>query len=92
MTVITVVVLQNCVDLPNGERDSCREKFVTTTHDRNELTFIKVEEVTDRTEEEDPEAVTAVVIRTEPEVSCSLSAENISQTPRIACLFISLSS
>jgi len=79
------------VDLPNGERGSYREKFVTSTH-RNELTFIKVEEATDRTEEEDPEAVTAVVIRTEPEVSCIWSVENISRTPRIVCLFISLSS
>jgi hypothetical protein len=87
--VVIVVVLQNFVDLPNGERGSCREKFVTSTHDRNELTFIKVEEVSDRTEE-DPEPVTAVVIRTEPEVSCNLIAENISQTLRIACLFISL--
>ena len=90
--MFSVVVLQNCVDLPNGERGSYREKFVTSTRDRSEFTFIKVEDVSDSTEEEDPEAVTAVVIRTEPEVSCILSAENISQTPRIACPFISLSS
>jgi hypothetical protein len=60
-----VVVLQNSVDLPNDEQGSCSEMSVTSTHDRHELTFIKVEEV-----EEDPEVVTGVIIRTEPEVSC----------------------
>jgi hypothetical protein len=84
--VDNVVVLQNCVDLPNDERGSCSEMSVTSTHDRHELTFIKVEEV-----EEDPEVVTGVITRTEREVSCILSAENISQTPRISCLFIRLS-
>ena len=71
------------MDLPNGEFGSCSEMFVTSSHEGNELTFIKVEEVTDGTEEEDPEPVTAMVIRTDPEVSCILSVENISQIPRI---------
>jgi len=86
-----VVVLQNSVDLPNVELGSCTGMFVTSSRDENELTFIKVEEVTDRTEEEEPEPKTTAGVRTDPEVSYILSVENISQTPRIACLFISLS-
>ena len=90
--MVSVVVLQNSVDLPNVELGSCAGLFVTSSRDENELTFIKVEVVTDSIEEDDPEPMTSAGVRTEPEVSCILSAENISQTPRIACLFISLSS
>lgn len=65
--MISVMVLQNCVDLQNGELGSCCEMFATSCHDRNEVTCIKVEEVTDMAEEEDPEPMTSAVIRTEPE-------------------------
>jgi hypothetical protein len=81
--VVSVVFLQNSVDLPNVELGSCTGNFVTSSRDENELTFIKVEEVTDRTEEEDPEPKTSTGVRTEPEVSCILSVESISQIPRI---------
>jgi len=81
--VVSVVVLQNSVDLPNVELGSCAGLFVTSSRDENELTFIKVEEVTDRTEEEGQEPKTSAEVRTEPEVSCILSAESISQIPRI---------
>jgi hypothetical protein len=78
-----VVVFQNCMDLPDGERGSCSEMFITSAHDKHELTFIKVEQVSDRTEEEEPEPNTSAGARTEPEVSCILSVEGISQIPRI---------
>jgi hypothetical protein len=78
-----MVVLQNCVDLPDGERGSCSEMFVTSAHDRHELTFIKVEEVSDSTEEDEPETNPSAGIRTEPEVSCILSVESSSHIPRI---------
>jgi hypothetical protein len=81
--VVSVVVLQNSVGLPNGELGSFSEMFVTSSHDGNELTFIKVEVVTDRTEEEDPEPMTSAGVRTEPEVSYILSVESISQIPKI---------
>jgi hypothetical protein len=80
--VVSVVVLQNSVDLPNVELGSCTGMYVTS-HDENELTFIKVEEVTDGTEEEEPEPKTSAGVRTDPEVSCILSAESISQISRI---------
>ena len=81
--MVSVVVLQTSVDLPNVELGSCTGMFVTSSRDENELTFIKVEEVTDRTEEEEPEPKTSAGVRTDPEVSCILSLESISQISRI---------
>ena len=81
--MVGVVVLQTSVDLPNVELGSCTGMFVTSSRDENELTFIKVEEVTDRTEEEEPEPKTSAGVRTDPEVSCILSLESISQISRI---------
>ena len=81
--MVSVVVLQTSVDLPNVELGSCTGMFVTSSRDENELTFIKVEEVTDRTEEEEPEPKTSAGVRTDPEVSCILSVESISQISRI---------
>jgi len=77
--MISVVFLQNSVCLLNGELGSCTEMFVTSSHDENELTFIKVEVVTDSIEEDDPEPMTSAGVRTEPEVTCILSVESISQ-------------
>ena len=71
------------MELPNVELGSCTGMFVTSSRDENELTFIKVEEVTDRTEEEEPEPKTSAGVRTEPEVSSILSVESILQIPRI---------
>jgi hypothetical protein len=71
------------VGLLNGELGSCAEMFVTSSHDENELTFIKVEVVTDSIEEDDPEPMTSAGLRSEPEVSCILSVESISQISRI---------
>jgi len=81
--VICVVVLQNSVGLLNGDLGSYTEMFVTSSHDENELTFIKVEVVTDSIEEDDPEPMTSAGVSTEPEVSCVLSVECISQISRI---------
>jgi len=81
--VISVVVLQNSVGSLNGDLGSCTEMFGTSSHDENELTFIKVEVVTDSIEEDDPEPMTSAGVRTEPEVSCILSVESISQISRI---------
>jgi hypothetical protein len=80
--VVSVVVLQNSVDLPNVELGSCTGVFVTSSRDENELNFIKVEEVNDRTEEE-PEPKTSAGVRTEPKVSCILSVKRISEIPSI---------
>jgi len=68
--VISVVVLQNRMDLLNSEFGSCNETSVMSTHGGNELTGINVKRVTDMTEEEDQEPRTTPVIKTEPKVSC----------------------
>jgi len=68
--VISVVVLQNHMDLTKGELGPCSETRVMSTHGGNELTGIKVEMVTDISEEEDEEPTTIPVIKTEPSVSC----------------------
>jgi hypothetical protein len=67
--VISVVVLQNRMDLLNSELGPCIETCVMSVHGGNELTGIKVEMVTDMTEEEDQEPRTTPVIKTEPNVS-----------------------
>ena len=68
--MISVVVLQNRMDLTKGELGPCSETRVMSTHGGNELTGIKVEMVTDISEEEDEEPTTIPVIKTEPSVSC----------------------
>jgi len=68
--VISVVVLQNGMDLLNRELGSCNETCVMSTREGNEMPGTNVERVTDITEEEDQEPATVAVIKTEPQVTC----------------------
>ena len=67
--MISVVVLQNSMDLLKGELGSSTETCVASTFDGNEVTHIKIERSTYITEEEDQEPRTIPVIKTEPKVS-----------------------
>jgi hypothetical protein len=67
--VISVVVLQNRMDLLNSELGPCSETRVMSSHEGNGSPGINVERVTDMTEEEDQERTTIPVIKTEPNVS-----------------------
>ena len=67
--VISVVVLQNGMDLLKGELGSSSETCVTYTHDGNE-NDIEAERVSDVTKEEDQEPTTIPLIKTEPKDSC----------------------
>jgi len=68
--VISVVVLQNGMDLLNGELGSSNETRVTSTVDGKEVTGIETERVSDVSEVADQETVTIPAIKTEPNVSC----------------------
>ena len=68
--MISVVVLQNGMDLLNGELGSSNETQVTSTVDGKEVTGIEAERVSDISEVADQEAVTISAIKTEPNVSC----------------------
>jgi hypothetical protein len=68
--VISVVDLQNHMDLTKGEPGPCSETRVMSMHGGNELTGIKVEMVTDVSDEEDQEPTTVPVTKTQPNVSC----------------------
>ena len=68
--MISVVVLQNGMDLLKGELGSCSETRVTSTGDGNQVTGTEAERVCVIKEEEDQEPTAMPVIKTEPEVSC----------------------
>ena len=68
--MISVVVLQNSMDLLNSELGSSNETRVTSTVDGKEVTGIEAERVSDISEVADQEAVTISAIKTEPNVSC----------------------
>ena len=67
--VISVVVLQNGMDLLQGAFSSTSKTCVTSTVDGNE-NGIEAERVSDVTKEEDQEPTTIPLIKTEPKVSC----------------------
>jgi hypothetical protein len=67
--VISVVVLQNGMDLWKGERGFCRDTCVISTVDGNQVTGIEAERVSSVTEEEFGESITIPEIKTEPKVS-----------------------
>jgi len=67
--VIIVVVLQNSMDLLEGELGSCSKTCVTSTPDGNQVTDIEADWVTDIKKEEDEESRTIPEIKTEPKVS-----------------------
>jgi hypothetical protein len=62
-----VVVLENCVDLVEGETGSCSEACVTCDGDGTEAVCIKVEDAVD-IKDEIPEAKSFPSIKTEHEV------------------------
>jgi len=68
--VISVVVLQNSMDLLNSGPGSSNETWVTSTVDGKEVTGIEAERVSDISEVADQETVTISAIKTEPNVSC----------------------
>ena len=69
-TVISVVVIQNCMDLQDGVFGSYSEACATACHESSEVTCVTVREVPDMREEEDEESVLSVAVKTEREVSC----------------------
>ena len=68
--MISVVVLQNSMDLLNSGPGSSKETRVTSTVDGKEVTGIEAERLSDISEVADQEAVTISAIKTEPNVSC----------------------
>jgi len=67
--VISVVVLQNGMDLRKGERGSSSDTCVTSTVDGNQVTGKECERVSSVTEEEDHEPMAIAEIKMEPTVS-----------------------
>jgi len=68
--VISVVVLQNGVDLLRGELGSSTETFITSTLIGKEVTDIEAEKISYIMDEEHQEPMTLLKIKTEPKVSC----------------------
>jgi hypothetical protein len=68
--VISVVVLQNSMDLLNSEPGFCNKTRVTSTVGGKEVTGIEAERVLDISEVADQETTTIPAIKTEPNVSC----------------------
>jgi hypothetical protein len=64
-----IVLLQNCMDLQKDMQGSCSETC-PVSHDANQITSIKVENVSDTEEEEDPVPLKYSGIKSEHEVSC----------------------
>jgi len=67
--VISVIVLQNGMDLLKGEIGSSTETYATATLDGNQVTGTETERVSVIKEEEDQEARTIPIIKTEPKIS-----------------------
>ena len=68
--MISVVVLQNGMDLVKGELGSSNQTCVKSTLDGNTVASIQAEMVSHVTEEEDEEPRTIPVIKTEPNENC----------------------
>jgi hypothetical protein len=62
------LILQNCTDILKVELGSCNEACITSCHDGDEVINIKVEEVIDPEEEEDPLLIKFPVTKAEDEV------------------------
>ncbi|XP_023717995.1 uncharacterized protein LOC111870166 isoform X6 [Cryptotermes secundus] len=61
---------EDTISLSQAEPNSHSETCLTSSHNENQLVSIKVEEVTDIQEEEDPLLITFPVTRAELRVSC----------------------
>ena len=70
MAVISVMVLQNSMDVLKSELGSPDKICVTSTVDGNTVASIEDERVSHITEEEDQEQTTIPAIKTEPNESC----------------------
>jgi hypothetical protein len=70
MAVISVSVLQKTMDFPKGEHGSCSETCVMSTDGGIDVADIKIERISDMTEEEDEEPTTIAAIKTESKESC----------------------
>jgi hypothetical protein len=89
-TVITVVLLQKCVNLRSGEIGLC----ATSSGVGNDVIRVQVEGISDVTEEENQGPMTSSLIRTDPGVgvmsvdcvACFIVIENCLSV----CLYISL--
>ena len=68
--MISVVVLQNHMDLLKGELDASNKTCVTSTIDGITVANIKAEMISHVTEEEDKERTTIPAIKTERNESC----------------------
>ena len=68
--MISVVGLQNSMDLLKGELGSSNETRATSTLEGNEVIGIEAERVSDISEVADQETVTIAARKTEPNVSC----------------------
>jgi len=73
-----VVLLQNCVDLQSSELGLC----ATSSEVGNEMIRMQVEGISDVTEEENQEAMTSSLIRTDPGVGV-MSVECLERFIRI---------
>jgi hypothetical protein len=70
MTDSDVLLLQNCMDLLKVEPGSCSEACLTSSHDENRVTDVKVEEGLNAEEDEvDPLLMPFIPVETEYEVS-----------------------
>jgi hypothetical protein len=70
MTDMSTVILQNHMDLAKDVPGSCSEVCPTYPHDANRVISIKVENVSDMVDEEDPVPLGLSGIKAEHEVSC----------------------
>lgn len=86
---IGTMVLQNCMDLERDVPGSCRETCPTSCHDANQVMNIKVEQISDVEEEEDP--LKFPRIKTEHVVSFTYAyvsaVMDIPQISGISCCF-----
>jgi hypothetical protein len=67
-TVITVVLLQNCMGLRSGERGCHSGMCATSSEVGDELIRVRLDGVMEVTEGEDCEPTTSSLIRTDPVV------------------------
>ena len=90
-----ILDLQNCMDVLKSEPGPCSGTCQMSSDDGNQVVGIKVEDVTDMKDEEDPWPATSTGIETELAVSCLCvcvcvclcisSVVHIAQISRISC-------
>ena len=68
--MISVLVLQNAMDVLNGEPGSSGDSCLTSTLDENEVIGIEAERESDISEVVNQETTTTAIINTESSVSC----------------------